>query len=55
MATVKSNGGQGTAAPVNVFENIKAGTPTDTGSQGAEVKWGEQPGGTGNNDKRAAR
>ena len=54
-----SFGSQGTAAPVNTAQPIKAGTPVDwenrpTQTQG-EVKAGIQVPGVGNNDKRKAK
>lgn len=53
-----SFGSQGTAAPVNTAQPIKAGVPTSTdqvpGGPG-EVKAGVQVPGVGNNDKRKAK
>ena len=53
-----SFGSQGTAAPVNTAEPIKAGVPTSTdktpASPGA-TQTGVQVPGVGNNDKRKAQ
>jgi len=54
-----SFGSQGTAAPVNTAQPVKAGLPTDWENRptqtAGETKTGVHPGGTNNNDKRKAK
>ena len=53
-----SFGSQGTAAPVNTAQPIKAGMATDTDRSASgpnEIKFGVQVPGVGNNDKRKVK